>query len=202
MSGARPEPLNLVCNREGEDCHYGMEQYIRISTINDFLYSPKSLYLHGVYESFNQNMYHELPQKKGKINHENIESGTYSTAKRYLQGLAVYSEKYNVGGKIDIYDRETKTLIERKTRIKQVHEGQKFQLYAQMFALEEIGYPVEHLRIHSLEDNKRYTIDLPTPADIARFEGVLTAMRGYNPLEYTEPAQHLCDISIYRHLSY
>lgn len=181
-----------------------MEQYIRISTINDFLYSPKSLYLHGVYESFDQSMYHELPQKKGKLNHENIDNGTYSTAKRYLQGLTVYSEKYNIGGKIDVYDCATKTLIERKTRIKAIHDGQRFQLYAQMFALQEMGYEVEHLRIHSLEDNKRYAIDLPSADDVRKFEETLAAMRAYDPLTYVEASktQQLCDMSIYRHLTY
>ena len=95
-----------------------MEEYIQISKINDFLYSPKSLYLHSVYESFDQDIYHEEPQKVGKLNHENIDQGKYSTAKKFLQGIPVYSEKYNIGGKIDIYDCEKKALIERKTKVK------------------------------------------------------------------------------------
>lgn len=183
-----------------------MEQYIRISTINDFLYSPKSLYLHGVYESFDQEVYHETPQKVGKMNHECIDKGTYSTSKRYIQGLSVYCEKYNIGGKIDIYDREKKMLIERKTRIKdgRIHTGQRYQLYAQMYAMREMGYPVEHLRIHSLEDNKRYIISLPDFREESNFISTLRKMRSYDPSEDTESDQqhHQCDISIYRHLSY
>jgi len=178
-----------------------MESYIQISKINDFLYSPKSLYLHSVYESFNQNAYHETPQKTGKLNHENIEQGKYSTAKRYLQGLAVYSSKHNVGGKIDIYDQKTETLIERKTKIKEIYEGHRFQLYAQMFGLVEVGYKINKLLIHSLEDNKRYEIPLPDVVEIARFESVLEDMRSYNPNDQ-DPAGYRCDLSIYRHLSY
>ena len=53
-------------------------------------------------------MYHEKPQINGKHAHRTIDFQTYSSSKRYLQGLPVYSEKYNLVGKIDIYDTETK----------------------------------------------------------------------------------------------
>jgi CRISPR-associated exonuclease Cas4 len=112
--------------------------------------------------------------------------------------------RLRIGGKIDIYDREKKMLIERKTRIKdgRIHAGQRYQLYAQMYAMREMGYPVEHLRIHSLEDNKRYIVMLPDIREEGNFENTLWAMRTFDPLKHSEPAQHLCDISIYRHLSY
>ena len=154
-----------------------------------------------MYEGFSQDVYHEEAQIVGKLNHENIEEGRYSTAKRYLQATAVYCEKYNLGGKIDIYDKQTKTLIERKTKIKQIHDGHKFQLYAQMFALEEMGYPVEKLCIQSLDDNKRYVIELPDTEEIKRFEQTLADMRSYDPMQKDEN-KYRCDLSIYRHLSY
>ncbi len=178
-----------------------MESYIQISKINDFLYSPQSLYLHSVYESFDTDIYHEEAQVEGKLNHANIEEGKYSTAKRYLQGTTVYSEKYNLGGKIDIYDQETKTLIERKTKIKKVHQGHRFQLYAQMFALEEMGYKVEKLRIQSLKDNQRYDIPLPDHIDISDFERTIKQMREYDASK-KDPFLYRCDLSIYKYLSY
>jgi len=178
-----------------------MESYIQISKINDFLYSPQSLYLHSVYESFSEDTYHEEAQIIGKINHENIEEGKYSTAKKFLQGTSVYSEKYNLGGKIDIYNKDTKTLIERKTKIKKVFRGLEFQLYAQMFALEEMGYGVKELAIQSLRDNQRYTVLLPDEIDIKDFEKVLEAMRNYD-VRKKDPNLYRCDLSIYRHLSY
>ena len=180
-----------------------MEQYIQISKINDFLYSPHSLYLHSVYESFDQNTYHETPQKVGKLNHANIEKGEYSSAKRYVQGIPVYSERYNIGGKIDILDTETSTLIERKTRIKSIYDGHRFQLYAQMFCLEEMGYKVDDLAIHSLEDNKRYRLSIPTPEEIGRFEQTLRDIRSYDASTIeTGKARERCAVSIYRHLHY
>lgn len=178
-----------------------MESYISISKINDFLYSPESLYLHSVYESFVSNLYHEAPQKIGSLNHKNITEGRYTTAKRFFQGIPVYSVKYNIGGKIDLYDQKTKTLIERKTKVKKIYDGQRFQLYAQMFALEEAGYQVQHLRIHSLQDNKRYDIPLPDRTEVKRFEQVLTNIRSYDPLK-PDPLDYRSDLSIYRHLGY
>ena len=180
-----------------------MEEYIQISKINDFLYSPKSLYLHSVYESFDQNIYHETPQKVGQLNHKVIEEKRYSTAKRYIQGIPVYSERFNIGGKIDIYDSQTKTLIERKTRVKRVYDGHKFQLYAQMFCLEEMGYEIERLCIHSLQDNLRYDVALPDSFEIARFKQTLADIRKYNAINSDcTGSDYRCNVSIYRHLSY
>ena len=180
-----------------------MEQYIQISKINDFLYSPHSLYLHSVYESFDQNTYHETPQKVGKLNHANIEKGEYSSAKRYVQGIPVYSERYNIGGKIDILDTKTNILIERKTRIKGIYDGHRFQLYAQMFCLEEMGYTVEELAIHSLEDNKRYYLPCPDKSEIEKFEQTLRDIRSYDASAVeVGRARDRCAMSIYRHLHY
>ena len=178
-----------------------MESYIQISKINDFLYSPKSLYLHSVYEGFDQDLYHEDCQVIGKLNHECIENGKYSSEKKWLQAIPVYSEKYNLGGKIDLYDKETRSLIERKTKIRTIHDGYLYQLYAQMFALEEMGYVVENLYLHSLNTNKRYKIQKPNINQILEFEDTLKKIRNYN-IDDFKYSQLLCDLSIYRHLNY
>jgi CRISPR-associated protein Cas4 len=120
-----------------------------------------SLYFHSLYENYSERIYHSTPQTVGKIKHENIEQERYSSLKRYLQNFPVYSEKYNLMGKIDIYDKEEKSLIERKFKINRIYDGQKYQLYAQMFCLQEIGFEVKNLFIHSLSDNKE---------DILKFE--------------------------------
>jgi len=178
-----------------------MEPYIQISKINDFLYSPQSLYLHSVFESFSTETYHEEPQIVGKLNHANIDNGTYSTAKRYLQGLSVYSEKYNIGGKIDIYDTVHKSLCERKTLVKGIYDGLIYQLYAQMLCLQEMGHKVKSLEIQSLNNNKHYLIGRPTNLEIKKFEDVLERMRNYDPFQEDNNVFR-CDLSIYRHLSY
>jgi len=178
-----------------------MEQYIQISKINDFIFCPKSVYLHRIYESFNQDLYHQEPQKVGKLNHENIESGKYSTAKKFLQGLPVYCNKYEIAGKIDIYDIETKTLIERKTKIKKIYDGYRYQLYAQYFSLMEMGYEVKKMFIHSLNDNKRYEISIPDKQDIKEFENIIGWIRRFDVLRHKpKVAKTKCENCIYSNL--
>lgn len=179
-----------------------MEPYIQISKINDFLYCPMSLYLHGMYEGFSQKTYHAKPQVVGKLRHEAIDEGNYSTASRFIVGLEVYSQTYEIMGKIDMYDTQTKTLIERKTRIKRIFEGYIYQLYAQYFCLEEMGYQVKRLVLRSLEDNKNYEVKIPTEAEKRRFEGVLNAIKNFDPTALLSHRCPKCEQSIYGALSW
>ena len=67
-----------------------MENYIPISKINDFLFCPKSLYLHSIYESFSEKIVHSKYQVEGRFKHKSIEEKSYSTAKRFIVGKEVY----------------------------------------------------------------------------------------------------------------
>ena len=163
-----------------------MEPYIQISKINDFIFCPKSVYLHSIYDNFNEKTYHGENQAIGKIKHENIEDGTYSTAKKFLQGIDVYSEKYNICGKIDIYDSEAKHLIERKTKIQKIYDGYRYQLYAQYFCMTEMGFEIQKLFIQSIDDNKRYEIHLPDKDEIAEFEEVLRKIKEFSARDLLE----------------
>lgn len=178
-----------------------MESYIQISKINDFIFCPKSIYFHGLYENFSEKTYHQSPQVKGRIKHESIDQGRYSTAKKYLQGLEVYSEKYNLAGKIDIYDNEDRALIERKNKIKMIYDGYKYQLYAQYFCLKEMGYEVENLYFYSMSDNKKYKVDLPDGKETKKFENTLQKMREFNMLsDDFSPNSTKCGQCIYGEL--
>lgn len=167
-----------------------MDSAIIISAINDFLYCPKSLYLHGIYSSFATSTYHDTPQINGTIAHENIEQGCYTTSKDVLQGLSVYCARLGLKGKIDVYDAKNKFLIERKYRVKNIYKGFRYQLYAQMCCLEEAGFPVAKLFIHSLSDNKRYEIPLPTKEEKLEFEKVVTDMKSFSA---DSVQKHHCD---------
>lgn len=164
-----------------------MESLIQISKINDFLFCPRSLYFHSVYESFSDTTYHGSPQVRGRLNHTTIDDGTYASEKRYLQGEEVYSERYGLVGKIDLYDKENRTLIERKSKVLSVYPGLRFQLYAQYFALEETGFPVERLLIRSMNDNRRYEVPLPEGEELRTFEETVERMKSFDiahaPLE-------------------
>jgi CRISPR-associated protein Cas4 len=179
-----------------------MESYIPISKINDFLYCPKSLYLHLMYENFDESLFHDKPQIEGRLSHQSIGEKTYSTAKRFIVGKEVYSEKYKIMGKIDIYDTETKTLIERKTKVKRIFDGYKFQIYAQYFCLKEMGYEVERIVLRSLKDNKNYEISLPTHKDEEEFEELINKIWFFDARELINHRCPKCDRSIYRVLSW
>ncbi len=179
-----------------------MEDYIQISKINDFLFCPKSLYLHSIYETFSEKIIHSKAQVEGRINHKNIEENKYSTSKRFLVGIYVYSEKYSLLGKIDIYDRETKALIERKTKVKKIYKGYIYQLYAQYFCLKEIGYEVKKLIIHSLKDNKNYNIPFPKKSDINEFKKLLEKIRKFNPHQLFKKHYKNCPENIYNILNW
>ena len=178
-----------------------MEPYIQISKINDFIFCPKSIYFHGLYENFSEKTYHQSPQIKGKIKHESVDYQKYSTEKKYLQGLEIYSEKYNLAGKIDMYDKDANALTERKNKIKTIYDGYKSQLYAQYFCMEEMGYKVEKLFFYSMSDNKKYKVVLPGKEEQLRFENVLKKMREFNMFNNdfsADPAK--CANCIYREL--
>lgn len=158
-----------------------MESYIQISQLNDFIFCPKSIFFHKLYGKYSTSLYHELSQTAGKLAHEIIDKNKYSSLKRYLQGLAIYSEKYNLCGKLDIYDLKTYSIIERKNKIKKIYDGYIYQLHAQYFCMVEMGYNVKKLFLHSLKDNKRYPIKLPDEKSTKRFEALIHTFNDFDP---------------------
>ncbi len=178
-----------------------MESYIQISKINDFIFCPYSLYYHSIYENFSAQTYHSSSQTKGKIKHENIDEGRYSTAKKFLQGTDVYCEKYGLCGKIDIYNQEEKSLIERKNKVVKIYDGYKYQLYAQYFCLQEMGYEVKKMFIHSLSDNKRYEIELPAGDELKKFEETIDEIKKFDIIKNKiKKNPKKCEMCIYRQL--
>lgn len=178
-----------------------MDPLIRISNINDFIFCPHSIYLHGIYESFEKQVYQDEPQTKGTQAHANIDDQRYSSATRYLQAIPVYSEKLGIVGKIDIFDTRTGALIERKRQVKQIFDGYKYQLYAQYYALTEMGYTVKKLYIHSLIDNKRYPIPLPEGEEKEKFLLTIKSIKEYIVSEtQVDVAPAKCQMCIYRQL--
>lgn len=179
-----------------------MESYIPISKINDFLYCPRSVYLHSIYENFSDKVFHQAAQVVGRLNHSAVEEGRYSSANKYLQAIPVYSEKYWIAGKIDIYDSEKKHLIERKTKIKKIWQGYVYQLYAQYFCMKEMNYGIEKMFLYSTEDNKKYEIEIPHKKETAEFEATLEKIKNYNPLSDKGHSCPKCRDSVYGGLAW
>lgn len=177
-----------------------MENYIKITTLNDFIFCPKSIYFHELYEKYNTSNYHKTYQKEWRINHESIDNQHYSNKKDILQWITVYSEKYKLLWKIDIYDKQTKTLIERKTKIKEVYLWYKYQLYAQFFCMQEMWYEIIKLKIYSMKDNKNYFIPIPDEEEKQKFEKFLTDYMNFDISKSFQQNPKKCQMCIYKEL--
>lgn len=49
-----------------------MDNLIAISTLNDFIFCPYSIYLHNVYMDMDKDAYHATPQTRGRNAHAGV----------------------------------------------------------------------------------------------------------------------------------
>ena len=173
------------------------EEYISISTLNDFIFCPYSIYLHNVYMESDEGLYHATPQTQGRIAHETVDEKKSSTSKDVLLALPVFSERYGLMGKIDVFKIKEKLLVERKYQLKQIYQGQIYQLWAQMFCLQEMGYEVEHLAFYEISTNKTIPVNYPSSEDIRAFEQFLLSFRNYDTIQPFQPNLNKCHHCIY-----
>ncbi len=177
-----------------------MEELIPISTLNDFIFCPYSIYLHNVYMDTDEGIYHATPQTVGKEAHGTIDKKVASTKKKDLMSLPVYSESLGIMGKIDIYKGDKKLLIERKYQLKQIYQGQIYQLWAQYFCMIEMGYEVEQIAFYELSTNKMIPIQNPGDRERSEFEYFLRRYKEYNPLDEITVNPNKCIHCIYCNL--
>lgn len=176
------------------------EDYISISSLNDFIFCPYSIYLHNVYMESDDSMFHAAPQTTGKIAHKSIDKKSASNRADELVSLPVYSERYRLMGKIDIYNKKSKKLIERKYKLKQIFQGQIYQLWAQMFCLREMGYEVNSLAFYEISTNKMIPVDLPTGDETKAFSHFIYMFQNYNPADDFSVNPNKCRHCIYCNL--
>ncbi len=176
-----------------------MDDAIIISNLNDFIFCPASIYFHNLYGSRSTITYQNSSQINGTNAHQAIDQGTYSTRKNVITAMDVYSTKYNLVGKIDMYDGEKKLLVERKRKINVIYDGYVFQLYAQYFAMIEMGYEVKQLKFYSMEDNKMYPIKLPNEdfEMYSKFERVIKDIKNFSLDSFQQNNIEKCKNCIY-----
>ena len=176
-----------------------MDDIIIISNLNDFIFCPVSIYFHGLYGYSDILTYQSKSQLNGTKAHETVDHGNYSTRKEILTGIDVYSEKYRIIGKIDVYDSRKRMLIERKKHVNKIYDGYVFQLYGQYYSMVEMGYTVDFLKIHSIDDNKNYNIALPEN-DLEmkqKFENLICTMRTFDMNGFVQDNAQKCSNCIY-----
>lgn len=176
-----------------------MEDLFPISNLNDFTFCPISIYFHNLYGELNNIIFQTTDQINGTNAHKTIEEGRYSSRKSIFQGISVYSDKYRIFGKIDILDTDKQLLTERKKKIQFVFDGYVFQVYAQYFALTEMGYEVKKIRLYSMDDNKEYPIKLPEEDKemFIKFEKVIHDIRHFVPQNFVQTNPQKCMRCIY-----
>ena len=177
-----------------------MEDYISISTLNDFIFCPYSIYLHNVYMESDENIYHASPQVKGKIAHSTIDEKTYTTRKSDITSLSVFSTRLKLVGKIDLYKSKEKTLRERNYSLKQIYQGQLYQLWAQYFCMLEMGYSIDKLAFYETSTNKMIPIKIPGQAEKIELEKFIERFRSYSPDMSFAVNQNKCIHCIYCNL--
>lgn len=176
-----------------------MDDLIRITMLNDYIFCPASIYFHNLYGSRETMLYQGKAQFDGTKAHASIDNESYLKSKKILTGMTVFSERYGLVGKIDAYDMKTCSLIERKKKIKKIYDGYVFQLYAQYFCMTEMGYRVDELFLYSMDDNKKYKIKLPEENDVMlqKFERTIRDIKTTNIEDYVQENREKCMNCIY-----
>ena len=81
-----------------------MIDYIHISTLNDFVFCPYSIYLHNVYMDTDESLFHATPQTRGRIAHKSIDNKSANNCKDNLISYPVYSAKIGLMGSIILFE--------------------------------------------------------------------------------------------------
>lgn len=179
-----------------------MEPIIAISTINDFLYCPRSLYMHIAAGDIDPKSYHDKPQTRGNEVHAAVDEQRYSNRKEILQNISIYSEELQIQGKLDTFDTKTGELIERKANIQKIYEGNLMQLYSEYFCLQEMGYKPKKIAFYSMLTNKKYPVELPGDKEKQRLKQIIADMQNFTPEQLLAHHCPNCDNNIYSPLSW
>ena len=177
-----------------------MDDYIPISTLNDFIFCPYSIYLHNVYMDTDEGLYHATPQTNGRIVHETIDPKKASNRADDLLSLPIMSEEFGVMGKIDIYKGKERRLIERKYQLRNIYQGQIYQLWAQYLCMKEMGYDIESLAFYEISTNKMIPIEIPSDSQIEEFKSFLDTFRNYDPSQSLHVNENKCKHCVYCNL--
>lgn len=175
-------------------------ELIPISTLNDFIFCPYSIYLHNVYMDTDEGNYHATPQTRGRNAHQKIDTKQSSGSKDVIEALSIISQELGVYGKIDIYNKQTFRLVERKYQLKNIYRGQIYQLWSQYFCLIEMGYYVKNISFYEISTRKFIEINIPTHENKEELIHFIESYRNYNPKDLLIPNFNKCAHCIYSNL--
>ena len=114
--------------------------------------------------------------------------------------MPVMSEELGVMGKIDVFRKKEKKLIERKYQLKHIYQGQVYQLWAQYFCMVEMGYEVREIAFYEISTNKTIPISLPTDSEKLELMSFIRSFREYDPVRPFVANPNKCHHCIYCNL--
>ena len=144
-----------------------------------------------------EGLYHATPQTRGKLAHEPVDSKTSSNRNDDIFALPIYSEQLGLMGKIDVYKRKDKKLVERKYQLKHIFQGQIYQLWAQYYCMTEMGYAVDSIAFYEISTNKTIPVNIPSEADRKELESFILSFKSYDPLMQIQVNPNKCQHCIY-----
>lgn len=97
-----------------------MNVNIALSTLNDFIFYPYSIYLHNAYMETDEDIFKTIVQLSGTNAHKATDSKKGSSRSCDILSLPVCSNSLGLYGVIDLYRGNTATLIERKLRLNHI----------------------------------------------------------------------------------
>jgi CRISPR-associated protein Cas4 len=144
--------------------------------------------------------YHAIPQTRGKAAHQSIDNKAASTKKTDIMALSVCSNRLKIIGKIDLYRQDTQQLIERKYELKQIYQGQLYQLWSQYFCMSEMGYSVKSIAFYEISRNRMIPIDMPGVNEYNTLLAFINLYRNFNPSMPITINQNKCIHCVYCNL--
>ncbi|MBX2887917.1 MAG: type V CRISPR-associated protein Cas4 [Ferruginibacter sp.] len=175
-----------------------METYMPISFLNDFIFCPYSLYLHQVFDDSNEEVFSAAPQQVGKRHHATIDNTPPKSRKlKLLKGIYVISHRLGIYGKIDTLHLDEGRLVESKYAITTLYQGYYYQLWAQYFALVEMGYVVKQLAFFSIRDRTTHPVALPGEVEFAELQQHIRLIAHYDFEQNFTPNPAKCAHCIY-----
>ncbi len=170
---------------------------INITSLNDFLFCPYSIYLHNAFMDTDGDVFVALPQIRGKHAHKAVDSRTFSKDADDIQSLKVFSEDLGLVGVIDLYRKREKHLVEFKHKVSGIFLGQKLQLWAQYFCLTEMGYDVEKISVFEKSTGIYHEVKIPDDADRSELMSLIEKFRSFDLSQNFDINPNKCAHCIY-----
>ena len=147
-----------------------------------------------------EELVHATPQTQGRASHKAIDEKKYSSRKDEITAMSVYSNELGIIGKIDLYKRNEKKLIERKYQLNNIYQGQIYQLWAQYFCMIEMGYTVDSLAFYAISTNTTFPIDIPNEANKIELINFISRFKHFDPTKPLKVNTNKCIHCIYCNL--